>query len=75
MKALFSRVAGHLVAAAEPGVLWHGLRVCTPGRLPGILGSLALAAIGACPAPFLLNLGGEPLTAEIVAATRDRRVA
>jgi hypothetical protein len=29
MKALFARVAGHIVAAAEPGALWHGLRVTT----------------------------------------------
>jgi hypothetical protein len=29
MKALFARVAGHFVAVAEPGALWHGLRVCT----------------------------------------------
>ena len=29
MKALFARVAGHLVAATEPGALWHGLRVAT----------------------------------------------
>ena len=29
MKALFARVAGHIVAATEPGALWHGLRVCT----------------------------------------------
>ena len=29
IKALFDRVAGHLVAATEPGALWHGLRVCT----------------------------------------------
>jgi hypothetical protein len=29
MKALFVRVAGHIVAATEPGALWHGLRVCT----------------------------------------------
>jgi hypothetical protein len=29
MKALFARVAGHLVDATEPGALWNGLRVCT----------------------------------------------
>jgi hypothetical protein len=29
MKALFARVAGHIVAATEPGARWHGLRVCT----------------------------------------------
>jgi Insertion element 4 transposase N-terminal/Transposase DDE domain len=29
MTALFARVAGHLVAATDPGALWHGLRVCT----------------------------------------------
>jgi hypothetical protein len=29
MLALFRRVAGHIVAATEPGALWHGLRVCT----------------------------------------------
>lgn len=29
MKALFARVAGHIVAAGEPGGLWHGLRVST----------------------------------------------
>lgn len=29
MRALFARVAGHIVAATEPGALWHGLRVCT----------------------------------------------
>jgi hypothetical protein len=29
MKALFARVAGHVVAAPEPGALWHGLRVAT----------------------------------------------
>jgi hypothetical protein len=29
MKALFARVAGHIVAATEPGALWNGLRVCT----------------------------------------------
>jgi hypothetical protein len=29
MRALFARVAGHIVAATDPGALWHGLRVCT----------------------------------------------
>jgi len=29
MRALFARVAGHIVTAAEPGALWHGLWVCT----------------------------------------------
>jgi transposase IS4-like protein/DDE family transposase len=29
METLFHRVAGHLVAATEPGALWHGLRVAT----------------------------------------------
>jgi hypothetical protein len=29
MKALFTRVAGHIVAATSPGALWQGLRVCT----------------------------------------------
>jgi Insertion element 4 transposase N-terminal/Transposase DDE domain len=29
LKALFARVAGHIVAAGEPGALWHGLRVST----------------------------------------------
>jgi hypothetical protein len=29
MRALFARVAGHLVAATEPGALWCGLRVAT----------------------------------------------
>ena len=29
MRALFARVAGHIVAATEPGARWHGLRVCT----------------------------------------------
>ena len=29
MKALFTRIAGHLTAATEPGALWHGLRVAT----------------------------------------------
>lgn len=29
MKALFARIAGHIVAATAPGALWHGLRVCT----------------------------------------------
>ena len=29
MRALFARVAGHIVAGAEPGALWHGLRVAT----------------------------------------------
>jgi hypothetical protein len=29
MRALFARVAGHIVAATAPGALWHGLRVCT----------------------------------------------
>jgi hypothetical protein len=29
MKALFARVAGHVVAGTEPGGLWHGLRVAT----------------------------------------------
>jgi hypothetical protein len=29
MKDIFGRVAGHIVAATEPGALWHGLRVCT----------------------------------------------
>jgi hypothetical protein len=28
MKALFARVAGHIVTATEPGARWHGLRVC-----------------------------------------------
>ena len=28
MKAIFDRVAGHIVAATAPGALWHGLRVC-----------------------------------------------
>jgi hypothetical protein len=29
MRALFARVAGHIVAATATGALWHGLRVCT----------------------------------------------
>ncbi len=29
VRALFARVAGHIVAATEPGARWHGLRVCT----------------------------------------------
>jgi hypothetical protein len=29
MKALFARVAGHIVAATEPGARWRGLRVAT----------------------------------------------
>jgi hypothetical protein len=29
IKALFARVAGHIVAGTEPGALWHGLRVAT----------------------------------------------
>jgi hypothetical protein len=29
MQALFARVTGHIVAATEPGALWHGLRVAT----------------------------------------------
>lgn len=29
MRALFARVAGHVVAETEPGGLWHGLRVAT----------------------------------------------
>ena len=28
MKAIFDRVAGHIVAATDPGARWHGLRVC-----------------------------------------------
>lgn len=32
MKAIFNRVAGHIVAATDPGALWHGLRV---GALDG----------------------------------------
>jgi hypothetical protein len=32
MKAIFDRVAGHIVVAADPGALWHGLRV---GALDG----------------------------------------
>jgi hypothetical protein len=28
MKVIFDRVAGHIVAATDPGALWHGLRVC-----------------------------------------------
>ena len=29
LKALFVRVAGHVIGRAEPGALWHGLRVAT----------------------------------------------
>jgi hypothetical protein len=29
MKALLAKIAGHIVAATEPGARWHGLRVCT----------------------------------------------
>jgi hypothetical protein len=29
MKALFARIAGHIVATTAPGALWQGLRVCT----------------------------------------------
>lgn len=40
-----------------------------------VLDGLAAAAIAACRAPLLLNLGGDPLTAETAAAASDRHIA
>ena len=75
MKTLFDRVAGYIVAATDPGALWHGLRVCALDgcqiRLPdtkenrAAFGSSGTTGAGA-DSPF-------PLARAVLAAARAGR--